>query len=324
MGARWYAPAIGRWVSADPLFIEDPGKNVDGPLEGSLYLYSGNNPIMYSDPTGLEASVMDCAITSQDVYDNSLDAYYEDKGWEKTTFDLRSTGYRRVTPDELNKMGLSASDFSNEQSGFHAGLYVKNGEYILAFRGTEGQAKLGKKARKDWNANSTALVSSKPPSQYISAMDLAKKILDTQNISPNNLTITGHSLGGALAARASIATHSAAITFNAAALTSDLRKYALNKYAEDSEFDPSILYNTRHGTIGYFINGEALTAAQGWLRGKKWNFKNGLSISLPFTGVLPTITHGAQIGIDPVRKEKPLRMHEMDFMILSLKKANIR
>ncbi len=47
-GARHYAPWLGRWVSADPAGL------VDG---GDLYLYGKNDPIRYTDESGLEAEV---------------------------------------------------------------------------------------------------------------------------------------------------------------------------------------------------------------------------------------------------------------------------
>lgn len=43
-GARYYIPAFGRWLSADPAGFND-GTN--------LYLYVGANPVSHSDPTGL-------------------------------------------------------------------------------------------------------------------------------------------------------------------------------------------------------------------------------------------------------------------------------
>jgi RHS repeat-associated protein len=53
MGARWYAPAVGRWVSADPLFLQDPESGLKSPLEMALYGYSRNSPTMFVDPSGL-------------------------------------------------------------------------------------------------------------------------------------------------------------------------------------------------------------------------------------------------------------------------------
>lgn len=47
VGARKYDPALGRFISADPLLqITDPAQ-----LGG--YTYSGDNPITGSDPSGL-------------------------------------------------------------------------------------------------------------------------------------------------------------------------------------------------------------------------------------------------------------------------------
>ena len=52
MGARWYAPKVGRWVSADPLFLQSPEKGLESTLELNLYSYAVNNPVSLSDPTG--------------------------------------------------------------------------------------------------------------------------------------------------------------------------------------------------------------------------------------------------------------------------------
>jgi RHS repeat-associated protein len=46
-GARYYAPWLGRWISADPAGI------ADGP---NLFLYARDNPIRMSDPTGTQGA----------------------------------------------------------------------------------------------------------------------------------------------------------------------------------------------------------------------------------------------------------------------------
>ncbi len=43
--ARYYDPAIGRWVSEDPIVFEAGDSN--------LYRYVGNQPVAFNDPTGL-------------------------------------------------------------------------------------------------------------------------------------------------------------------------------------------------------------------------------------------------------------------------------
>ena len=43
-GARWYDPETGRWISKDPILLEG-GLN--------LYVFCGNDPVNFSDPSGL-------------------------------------------------------------------------------------------------------------------------------------------------------------------------------------------------------------------------------------------------------------------------------
>src|SRR5690606_34267412 len=47
LGARYYDPVIGRFLSVDPQL--DPGN----PAQFNAYVYAGNNPVTYSDPSGL-------------------------------------------------------------------------------------------------------------------------------------------------------------------------------------------------------------------------------------------------------------------------------
>jgi|GEM_PF-3298505 len=53
-GARWYSPLIGRWASADPLFVMEPGKVRAGVLQANLYMYAGGNPISFVDLLGFD------------------------------------------------------------------------------------------------------------------------------------------------------------------------------------------------------------------------------------------------------------------------------
>lgn len=50
LGARWYMPIIGRWISEDPIGHSKTRSYLDSI---NLYVYTYNNPILYNDPLGL-------------------------------------------------------------------------------------------------------------------------------------------------------------------------------------------------------------------------------------------------------------------------------
>jgi RHS repeat-associated protein len=49
IGQRYYTPELGRWTQPDPLRRT---VNPLNPPEASPYVYAGNNPCTYTDPTG--------------------------------------------------------------------------------------------------------------------------------------------------------------------------------------------------------------------------------------------------------------------------------
>lgn len=51
-GGRYYSPALGRWITADPLFTERPSEVTVRSAETNLYVYALNNPQTFIDPDG--------------------------------------------------------------------------------------------------------------------------------------------------------------------------------------------------------------------------------------------------------------------------------
>ena len=52
MGARWYDPALGRWLQADTIV-----PNPTNPQDLNRYAYVRNNPLRYTDPSGHQPEV---------------------------------------------------------------------------------------------------------------------------------------------------------------------------------------------------------------------------------------------------------------------------
>jgi RHS repeat-associated protein len=61
-GARYYDPKIGRWLSADPLYLTSPEKALNSGSPLTLYTFGKNNPIKYLDPLGYDATDKPAAV----------------------------------------------------------------------------------------------------------------------------------------------------------------------------------------------------------------------------------------------------------------------
>ena len=100
--------------------------------------------------------------------------------------------------------------------GFAAALYKRDGQYYLAFRGSEDEWA-------DWEANGVQAAGFRT-SQYEQAIRLTRRVLE---LTGRGLTLVGHSLGGGLASAGSGATGVRAVTFNAAGLSSAIWSWSL-------------------------------------------------------------------------------------------------
>ncbi|HWB60431.1 MAG TPA: hypothetical protein VG733_13125 [Chthoniobacteraceae bacterium] len=154
-------------------------------------------------------------------------------------------GYRVVTPDEV---GLGQGDFADGKSGFHATLYqdTNTGRYVLAYRGTDPKvrADLINDAQQGFSFDSQ---------QYDRGIRLAQKLDSYMQAKNLELTFTGHSLGGGLAAAAALATSRHANTFNAAAVSA--KTLSRNGVTVTPGADQQLINS-------FYIPGEPLSAAQ--------------------------------------------------------------
>ena len=56
-GARYYDPVVGRFISVDPLYFEQPEKELADPQMLNLYAYARNNPVQNVDPDGRDVMI---------------------------------------------------------------------------------------------------------------------------------------------------------------------------------------------------------------------------------------------------------------------------
>ncbi|WP_149195112.1 phospholipase [Luteimonas suaedae] len=160
---------------------------------------------------------------------------------------VRSVGdWTRLDDAQLLAAGIDPASLENPETGFRAGIYTDGeGNHVLAFAGSnEFQDWTGANIRQGlgWQAE-----------QFDEAVQLAQ-LADAAF--GDSLAITGHSLGGGLAATASLATGNTAVTFNASGVHDDTMR--------DLGLDPDAAKaDAAAGQIRrYNVDGEALTTAQ--------------------------------------------------------------
>lgn len=210
---------------------------------------AGTSPSTAFDGTGFAGEV---AGRCPHAVDRELSSLLEDnyivtdmrRGLPDTGHGLPGT-WARMSNDDVRAAGIDPSLLHDGKSGFDATFYRNaQGAVVLAFTGTD--------KGKDWKHNFGQGLGFRDD-QY----DLAIKLGDkAKQAFGDQLVLTGHSLGGGLAAASSMVNEIPAVTFNAAGLH--------DRTVERYGFDADVLkQQAEQGLIrSYAVKNEILTHLQ--------------------------------------------------------------
>ena len=137
--------------------------------------------------------------------------------------------FRELGRDELQRLGITAAMLRDERTGFAAQVYRgEDGRTVLAFRGSDGLDAT------DYGGTNVPNGLGLPSAQGGQAIALAQRL--AASVGAEHLTLTGHSLGGHLAAAGAVATGARAVTFNSARLG-------------DADFSRALIAGGRDGNV---------------------------------------------------------------------------
>ena len=219
-------------------------------------------------------------------------------------------GFREATSADLSRLKLSPEDLRSGNSAFRARVYVQGSgadtKYVVAFRGSTSD-------KTDWISNAKQALGVNSD-HYTKALALGDKLARS---GVENITLTGHSLGGGLASAASIASGKNGVTFNAAGL-SDATISKANGIRNTAGAGNAGAVNA------YYVRGEVLSAIQDGGDRFAGALLGGLGGAL--IGDLPE-AYGNRIGLDAVRpqgvkwyQDNPIARHGIDWVQASLNK----
>ncbi|MBG3849063.1 XVIPCD domain-containing protein [Xanthomonas sp. WHRI 8391] len=182
------------------------------------------------------------------------------------TFTPLPNGWTRMDDSTLQRAGIDPSLLHDAKSGFDAAFYRNDqGNVVLGFCGTD--------EGKDWKHNIGQGLGF-DDAQYASAIQLGSQ---ARQAFGDQVVITGHSLGGGLAAASAMVNDIPAVTYNAAGVSDrTLERQGLDASAA-KEYASSELIR------GYHVKNEILTHLQEDSIPLKWAMPNaaGHQIELP-------------------------------------------
>lgn len=166
-------------------------------------------------------------------------------------------GWHEVGPAEMRRLGIDPALLEDKSTGFHATLFRDdNGRYVLSYEGTDFEDLDGDVVADALGAGAT----SAQVHQAIQAATVVKQRLMANGVTAGNFSLTGHSLGGELAAAGSIATGAKATTFNAAGLSYSSMKLAQESARQHGFFTSAV--DARARVENYHFTTDPLTLLQ--------------------------------------------------------------
>lgn len=166
-------------------------------------------------------------------------------------------GWHEVSPAELRSLGIDPKILEDKKTGFHATLFRDdNGRYVLSYEGTDFKDHAGDVVTDVMGAGAT----SAQVHQAIQAATVIKQRLMANGVTAGNFSLTGHSLGGELAAAGSIATGAKATTFNAAGLSYTRMTLARESAIQNGFFTSNV--DARARVENYHFTTDPLTLLQ--------------------------------------------------------------
>ena len=206
---------------------------------------------------------------------------------------VQSVGdWTRLGDAQLLEAGIDPAALDNPETGFRAGIYTDgDGNYVLGFAGSN--------ELQDWTGPNFEQGIGWQNEQYDQAVELSRLADEAFG---DNLVITGHSLGGGLAATASLATGNAAVTFNA----SGVHDNTIERLGLDPD---TARADAAAGQVRrYNISGDPLTAAQEDVFGSKWVMPDAPGHEINLDDPYPAI-EGPEWTWNPVEYAKRVYAH---------------
>jgi RHS repeat-associated protein len=140
--ARYYSSSQGRFTSPDPIMISD--KQTLNPQLWNLYNYAGNNPLAYTDPTGMERVKLG-QHTDEQIKQRQKEIDQQLKKDKSLTKEQKETLKAEKRTLGLEKQGnkiageyLAALDTIGERQGLQVSDFTLSTDSANDFKGVQG------------------------------------------------------------------------------------------------------------------------------------------------------------------------------------------